>query len=105
MNGKASDWSTVSAGVPQDSVLGPLLFLVYLNYLPDNVLCAVKLFADDTSLFSVVNNEHHTGLELNRDLKNSRMWAWQWKISIKTDKTEEVICPWKNQNPTSPFSN
>ena len=77
LNGKSSNWSTVSAGVPQGSVLGPLFFLVYINDLPENVSCSVKLFADDTSLFSVVKNEYDTGLDMNRDLEKIRMWAWQ----------------------------
>ena len=54
LNGKSSDWSNLSAGVPQGSVLGPLFFLAYINGLPENVSCSVKLFADDTSLSSVV---------------------------------------------------
>ena len=57
LNGKTSEWKSVLAGVPQGSVLGPLLFFVYSNDLCDNLSCDVKLFADDTSLFSVVENE------------------------------------------------
>ncbi len=58
--------------MPQGSVLGPLFFLAYIYDLPNNVLCEVKLFADDTSLFSVVKDEYDTSLDLNRDLeKNS----------------------------------
>ena len=93
-NDKSSYWSTVSAGVPQGSVLSPLFFLVCTNDLPEGVSCrscSVKLFADDTSLFSVVKNESETGLDLNGDLEKIRMWAWQWKMLFNADKTEEVI--------------
>ena len=54
LNGKSSGWSSVKAGVPQGSVLGPMFFLVYINDLVDNTSSDAKLFADDTSLFTVV---------------------------------------------------
>ena len=54
LNGKSSCWSSITAGVPQGSVLGPLFFLLYINDLVDNVSSEAKLFADDTSLFTVV---------------------------------------------------
>ena len=54
LNGQTSKWSQIKAGVPQGSVLGPLLFLVYINDLPEGLTSNVKLFADDTSIFSVV---------------------------------------------------
>ena len=53
-NGINSQWKDISAGVLQGSVLGPLLFLIYINDLPDNISSTAKLFADDTSLFSTV---------------------------------------------------
>ena len=56
LNGQYSSESDVRAGVPQGSILGPLLFLIYINDLPDGVQCNPKLFADDTSLFPRVHN-------------------------------------------------
>ena len=98
LNGKCSNWATVSAGVPQGSVLGPLLFLIYINDIVDNVHCDIKLFADDTSLFSVVRN-NESSEELIRDLERLRLWSWQWKMHFNAEKTEEVIFSTKRNNP------
>ena len=54
LNGKFSSWTDVKAGVPQGSTLGPLLFLIYINDLTDGLSSNTKLFADDTSLFSII---------------------------------------------------
>ena len=59
---------------PQGSVLGPLFFLVYINDLVENINSDVKLFAHDTSLFSVVENVTRSADELNRDLERVRLW-------------------------------
>ena len=68
-NGISSEWATISPGVPQGSVLGPLFFLVYTNVLGDNVSCDVKMFADDTSLLSRVDDPVRSALILNEDLR------------------------------------
>ena len=64
LKGKSSQWASIYAGVPQGSVLGPLFFLVYINDLFDKVDSDVKMFADDTSLFSVVRDEATTAQQL-----------------------------------------
>ena len=68
LNGQLSDWAPILAGVSQGSILGPLLFLIYINDLPDNLKSLIKLFPDDTSLFSTVYDPNHSGKILNDDL-------------------------------------
>ena len=60
-------------GVPQGSVLGPLFFLIYINNLCDDLSCDVKLFADDSSLYTIVFNENISAQNLNSDLRHSKM--------------------------------
>ena len=72
-NGKSSKWKRIFAGVPQGSVLGPLFFLVYINDIVENINSEIKLFADDTSLFSVVESSIRSANDLNRDLGRVRL--------------------------------
>ena len=99
LNGQTSSWADVNAGVPQGSILGPLLFLIYINDLADGLSSNAKLFADDTSLFSVVHNANTTAKELNNDLVKISRWAYQWKMSFNPDpskQAQEVIFIKKN---------
>ena len=84
LNGQHSKWSNISAGVPQGSILGPLLFLIYINDLSDNLSSNPKLFVDDTSLFLVVHDVNESGTNLYDDLEKISNWAFQWKMRVST---------------------
>ena len=77
LNGQYSSWESVTAGVPQGSILGPLFFLIFINDVSDNLISNPKLFADDTSLFSVVQDITLSARNLNDDLKKINKWAFQ----------------------------
>ena len=105
MNGQHSSWANVEAGVPQGSMLGPLLFLIYINDLPDNLSTNVKVFADDTSLFSVVHDITTSSCDLNYELNRVREWAFQWKMSFNPEpskQAQEVIFMQKFQKKDYP---
>ena len=68
LNGQTSLWKLVLAGVPQGSILGPFLFPVYMNDLPNELKSNVKLFANDTSLFTIVKDTQESTDVLNNDL-------------------------------------
>ena len=89
LNGQSSSWLDISAGVPQGSVLGPLLFLIYINDLPENLISESKLFADDTSIFSVFDIKKSSE-DLNRDLLTINNWAFQWKMSFNPDPNKQA---------------
>ena len=94
LNGQNSLWANIEVGVPQGSILGPLLFLIYINDLPDNQSTNVKLFSDDTSLFSVVHDITTSSCDLNYDLIRVREWAFQWKMRFNPElskQAQEVI--------------
>ena len=91
LNGQNSSWTNVPAEVPQVSVLGPLLFLIYINDLSDNLTNNAKLFADDKSLFSVVHDVNISAKEINDDLQKVNDWAFQWKMSFNPDPSKHTL--------------
>ena len=73
------------------SGFGPLLFLIYINDLPDGLTSLCKIFPDDTSLFSKVIDKNNPNSQLNSDLAKISKWAFQWKISFSTDPNKQAI--------------
>ena len=91
LNGQCSNWGDILAGVPQGSILGPLLFLVYINDLTADLKCNVKLFADDTSLFTVVQQPYTAAEDLNHDLELISKWAHDWRMSFNPDPQKQAV--------------
>ena len=102
---QSSSWLSTRADVPQGSVLGPLFFLIYINDLPEGLNSEVKLFADGTCLFSIVNCVNTSDSTLNSDLLKIQDWAYQWKMSFNPDRTkqaQEIIFSRKKNATTHP---
>ena len=91
LNGIQSEWKVLEAGIPQRSVLVPLLFLVYINDLPENIKVNMKLFADDSSLFTRVSEVNDTHRLLENDLRTIEKWAHQWKMVFNPDITKQAV--------------
>ena len=79
------EWLPVKTGVAQGSILGPLFFVIYINDLSDDLVSTVKLFADGTSLFSVVHESNISANELKNDLQKISEWAYKWKMLFNPD--------------------
>ena len=85
VNGGLSSWSDVNSGIPQGSVLGPILFIIFINDLPDVVSSFVKIFADDTKVFTHVTSEQACR-DLQKDLDNLSTWSDTWQLKFNVAK-------------------
>ena len=91
LNGGTSSWQNINAGVPQGSVLGPLLFSIFINDLPNRLTSVCEIFAHDTSLFSKVIGKNNLNSQLNSDLAKISKWAFQWKMFFNPDPNKQAI--------------
>ena len=85
VNGNSSSWVEVVSGVPQGSVLGPLLFLLSVNDLPDWVKSSIKMFADDTMLWSTIRSASD-GKILQDNLNSLKNWSDKWLLKFNPEK-------------------
>ena len=81
----------ITAGVPQGSVLGPLLFLIYVNDITDSLLSLTRLFADDSSFYYSASSISDIEGIINHDLNLISSWAKQWLVTFNPQKTEVIL--------------
>ena len=95
IKGNSSDWHENKAEVPQGSILGPLLFLIYVNDIVNNIESQILLFADDTSLFEIIDDPANF-IRINNDLEKLNNWAQTWLVTFNPKKTKYMIFCQKN---------
>ena len=97
LDGKSSQEYPVNAGDPQGSILGPTLFLLYINDLPDDVICNIAICADDTPLYSKCDQasdlwqQLELACELESDLQDTVDWGRKWLVDFNAGKTQLVL--------------
>jgi hypothetical protein len=103
INGQFSTWGAITAGVPQGSVLGPLLFLIYINDVIRVVQhCQIRLFADDTCLYIDIDNPEDAARLMNEDLESINKWSKDWLVDFSAPKTKEMLISKKRDNIVHP---
>jgi ribonuclease P/MRP protein subunit RPP40 len=93
--GEYSEWAEVTSGVPQGSVLGPLLFLIYINDIDEGISNKLLKFADDTKLFGKVGTMEDIG-RLREDLVKLVTWSKEWLMLFNVDKCEVMHVGYNN---------
>ncbi len=97
IDGQYSKWMPVTSGVPQGSVLGPLLFLVFINDLPEGIKNAIGIFADDTKLMSASSNNEDVRV-LQEDIDKLHAWSIKWQMEFSATKCSVIHMGRKNKH-------
>ena len=99
LDGSHSDWAQVSSGVPQGSILGPLLFIIYVNDISTNLDSETKLFADDCTLYRTISCMKDC-ISLQNDLSKIYRWSQTWQLSLNITKCKVLCISNKRSPPT-----
>ena len=91
IRGETSKWSELTSGVPQGSVLGLLLFLIYINDLDSGIVSKVVKFADDTKIGGVANTDAAAKV-IQNDLDSIQNWADTWQMTFNREKCKVLHC-------------
>jgi len=91
INGRISDYIIIQAGVPQWSILGPLLFLIYINDIIYGIGLNIYLHADDTFLMRVITDPLENSRIMNNDLEMINDWSKQWTVKFSPAKSKQLI--------------
>ena len=86
-----SSWKKINVGVPQGSILGPLLFVIFINDIVNDINSSIRLFAGDTCIFEIVDDPIASAAVLNDDLKKILIWAKTWLVLFNAIKTEVLL--------------
>ena len=85
VNGYLSDYQQVLFGIPQGSVLGALLFVIYINDMPQNIESEIHLFADDTEFYREIK-DYNDAVAIQNDLNSLNTWSEKWLLKFHPDK-------------------
>ena len=97
-----SKWNYIKADVPPGSILWPLLFSIFINDIVTEIGSSIRLFADDTSLFIIVDNPDDAAEILNTDLEKIAKWTEAWLVKFNPLKKETLLIPRKIIKPVHP---
>lgn len=92
----------MSSGAPQGTVLGPLLFLLYVNDLPENLQSSVRLFADDALLYGIISREEDCN-KLQADLFELEYWQDRWQMKFNPTKCKIICISTKKSSPLKKY--
>ena len=102
LGGKSSQEYPVNAGVSQGPIVGPILFLLYINDLPDEAICNIAIYAGDTTLYSKCDQvsdlwqQLELAPDLESDLQDTVDWSRKWLVDFKAGKNQPVSFNWYN---------